>query len=482
MSSQVIAVDLDGTLANTDTLHEQIALLLFSNVKKIPGAITALFKGKAAFKSYNAKEILLKVESLNYQTDLIEFLQHSKEQGAYIVLCTAADSRVADAVSKYHQGLFDEVIGTKDNVNLKGKTKAALLKERFPEGFIYAGDSSADLAVWEESDEIILVGASKNVTKKAKALGKSLNKPIAGEYEHKIKHAKSRFRIWTKALRVKHWAKNVLMFIPLILSHSFLDVNIISQTFLGFLLLLAITSSTYLINDLADLDADRKHPTKRFRPIASGAVAISDALIIALITIPIALVLAFLLKPAFAFALFGYLVITLSYSFGLKKIPMLDTFIIGTLFTSRIVMGGLLLGVALSDWLLVFSMFFFFSLAVAKRQVEILQMKSSIEKASSGRGYIYSDAELLLVFGVSSSVASLLILVLYMKFEAFEIVGYARPDFLWGIVMAVAIWLGRIWLLTHRGQMNDDPVDFALQDKTSIALGAVVALSFLVAM
>lgn len=476
MPNLVIVVDLDGTLISTDTLYEQIVRLLFRKSWKIPGAISALFKGKAAFKSYNADAIPLEASSFSYQGDLVEFLRSSKESGAHIVLCTAADVSIAEATSKHHVGLFDTVIATENGINMKGVTKAAVLKERFPDGFVYAGDSSADLAVWKEADEIILVGADKKTTRRAKGIGK----PVVGEYRHMPEYAGNRFRTWAKALRVHHWAKNILIFFPLLLAHSWSDAEVVARTLLGFLLLLAVTSSSYLINDLADLDADRKHPTKRHRPIASGVIAIRDALLVPILVIPVALGAGFVLEPAFGLVLSGYLVLTLGYSFGLKRIPLLDTFIIGVLFTSRIVMGGVFLGSSPSEWLLLFSMFFFFSLAVAKRQVEVLQMKTTISASSSGRGYVPSDAPLLLTAGAGTSVASILILVLYLRSKAFNVVGYTRPEYLWLVVGAIAIWLGRIWLLTHRGQMLDDPVNFALRDKSSIMLGIFVLFAFMV--
>lgn len=476
MPNLVIVVDLDGTLISTDTLYEQVVRLIFRKFWKIPGAIGALFKGKAAFKSYNAEEIPLEVSSFSYQGNLVKFLRISKDSGAHIVLCTAADVSIAEAISKHHAGLFDTVIGTENGINMKGAAKAAVLKERFPDGFVYAGDSSADLAVWQEADEIILVGANKKTTRKAKGIGK----PVIGEYRHAPEYAGNRFRIWVKALRVHHWAKNVLIFFPLFLAHSWSNEQVVVQTLAGFLLLLAVTSSSYLINDLADLDADRKHPTKRRRPIASGVIAIRDALLVPILLLPIVIGAGFILEPAFGFTLLGYLVLTLGYSFGLKRIPLLDTFVIGVLFTSRIVMGGVFLGTGPSDWLLLFSMFFFFSLAAAKRQAEVLQMKTTINASSSGRGYVASDAPLLLAVGAATSVASILILVLYIRSKAFNVVGYTRPDYLWVMVGAIAIWLGRIWLLTHRGQMLDDPVNFALRDKSSIMLGVFVMFAFMV--
>ncbi len=473
---RIVVIDLDQTLVRNDTLHEQIVRLIFRQPKRLPGLFGALLRGKAATKAYCADHVELDPATLHACDEVLGFIRSEKAAGSYLVLCSAADIRVANALAA-HVGLFDEVIATSGSTNLKGPAKAEALARRFPQGFVYAGDDEADLAIWSKSDGIVLVGVSDRVARRARAMGK----PVVAELRTRAANPKSHLQIWAKALRVHHWSKNILMFVPLLLAHEWFNFDLIARSCMGFGLLLAVTSSSYLINDLADIDADRLHATKRHRPIASGALPLSQALLVPVIVLPLALILAALLNIEFAMALAAYLVITLAYSFGLKRIPLLDTFIIGVLFTTRLVMGATFVGSGLPIWLLTFSMFFFFSLAMAKRHTEVLRSAGNGASLAT-RGYRPEDWPLTLNMGVTAGLASLVILVFYLVDEAFRVVGYARPEFLWAVVLFVSIWIGRVWLLTHRGQMNDDPVSFALRDRPSLAIAAVIAILFLIAL
>jgi 4-hydroxybenzoate polyprenyltransferase/phosphoserine phosphatase len=474
---RVIAVDLDRTLVHNDTLHEQIVRLVFGRPRLIGGLLAALMRGRPALKAFCADHVVLDPASLRASEEVLEFIRAERAAGSYIVLCSAADKRVAEAVAR-HLKLFDEVIATDGATNLKGRAKSRTLAERFPEGFIYAGDHAADLAVWKVAAGIVLVGVSPGVARRARKLGK----PVLAEFRPQAGEARHPAHVWTRALRVHHWSKNVLMFVPLVLAHDWGDAAIVLRTIAGFLLLLALTSSSYLLNDLADIDADRAHATKRGRPVASGALPLAHAALVPAVAIPVALIAAGLLDPWFGVALASYLLITLAYSFGLKRIALLDVFIIAVLFTTRLVMGSAFVGTPLPIWLLTFSMFFFFSLAMAKRHAEIVGARSGGGAALKARGYEPEDWPLTLNLGVSSALGSLIILVLYLVDEAFKVVGYGRPAFLWLMVLCVAVWIGRIWLLTHRGRMHDDPVAFALRDRPSQAIAVLVGVCFLAAL
>lgn len=475
-SRRVVVVDLDNTLIKADTLHEQLARIVFQKPHLLPQLLGAFFKGKAAFKDFCAEAIVLDPENLDTCDQVLAYLAEERSRGSYLVLCTAADHRVARLVAD-HLGIFDEVIATEAGVNLKGEAKAAMLERRFPQGFVYAGDHASDLVVWAKADGIVLVGVSASVARRASALGK----PIIAEFRSRAQRPNP-LQVWPRALRVHHWSKNTLIFVPLLLAHAWGDLGLVTDAGLGFVLLLLVSSSSYLINDIADIDADRRHLTKRYRPVASGTLPLMQAVLFPVLVIPCALVAALMLDPAFTLALGTYLILTLAYSFGLKRIPLLDTFIIAVLFTLRLVMGVALLGDPLPIWLLTFSMFFFFSLATAKRHVEIVQAHGAKDSMLRGRGYEADDWPLTLTFGIGSGLASLIILVLYMVDEAFRAAGYARPEYLWAVTLLVAIWIGRIWLLTHRGRMHDDPVSFALRDWPSRCLAIGVAIFFLVAL
>jgi 4-hydroxybenzoate polyprenyltransferase len=472
---EVVVVDLDNSLLKGDSLHEQAIRMLFHRPELLPGLVKSFFGGRTAVKAYCAEHVVLDPETLHICDEVLAYLRDEKAKGSFVVLCTAADLRTAQGIAD-HLGLFDEVIASSDGINLKGAVKARRLRERFPQGFVYAGDHATDLAVWAEAKGIVLVGASDTVRRKAHRLGK----PVLAELRLRASRPKP-FTTWRRALRVHHWSKNILIFVPLILGHRWTDWPLVAQTALGFALLLAVTSSGYLINDLADLDADRRHATKRMRPIAAGQISPFKAMAVAAILLPLSLVVAFLLNPWFGAAILGYTTLTFGYSFGLKRVPLFDTFVIAGLFTLRLLMGAALMGQPLPVWLVTFSMFFFFSLATAKRHGEVVAAGRGGSVSLGARGYEPNDWPLTLTYGIGAGLGSLVILVLYLVDEAFKVVGYTRPEFLWLISLVIAVWIGRIWLLTQRGKMRDDPVSFALRDRWSLGLAALALVFFAVA-
>jgi 4-hydroxybenzoate polyprenyltransferase/phosphoserine phosphatase len=467
-----IIVDLDRTLIATDSLHEQLAACLFRSPLALAGALPHLLRGRAALKAALAKRAALSVETLPLREDLVEWLRSEAAKGRDIHLCTASNQSVAEAVAS-RVGIFASATGS-GATNLKGKAKADHLVRTFPDGFCYVGDSRADLAVWRAADRIVLAGATPGVAKAARQLGK----PVEAEFDNQPLTLTDAL----KALRVHHWSKNALIVGPLILGHGWNDLLAVTDTLLGLMCLLLATSATYLLNDIADLEADRRHWSKRHRALASGRMTIAFGFTFAAAALGAAMAGAFLLSLDFALALSTYVVLTLAYSFGLKRVPLLDTLIIGILFTTRLTMGIALVGHEYSEWLLTFSVFFFFSLAVAKRHTEIVRAGDNLSHALGSRGYRIEDGPLTLVLGVSASVASLVIMALFIVEQVRLRNLYSHPSMLWGIPIALSIWVGRVWLLAHRGEMTDDPVSFALRDWASLLLGAAVAIFFLLAL
>lgn len=288
-------------------------------------------------------------------------------------------------------------------------------------------------------------------------------------------------RTWLVAVRPQQSSKNLILFVPLLLGHQWSNTAAILQALAAFVLLVAVTSATYLINDVIDRDADARHATKHLRPVASGALPVSRALIAAALLLSAALLLGVAFDLVFGLLLLTYVVVTGAYSLFLKHIPLLDVLVIAALITLRLAMGSSFIDEVPPVWLFTFSIFFFFSLAMAKRHTEVVRARDVGGDSLADRGYEPGDWPLTLAFGISAGLASLVVLVFYLVEQAFRTVGYSRPALLWGIVAAVAIWLGRIWLLTHRGKMNDDPVSFALSDRSSLAIGLAVALLFIIA-
>lgn len=287
---------------------------------------------------------------------------------------------------------------------------------------------------------------------------------------------------WLVALRPHHWTKNVLIFLPLAAVQGWFEWNLAARAVAGFLLLLLLASATYLVNDLADLEADRDHPTKRHRPIASGALPAVHAALFATAAVPAAIALGFLLDAGFGRILLIYAAATLGYSALLKRVPLLDTAVIAGLFTLRPMMGAALVGAALPAWLLGFSLFFFFSLAMAKRHAEILAARGHGEKSLAARGYRADDWPLTLCLGVGAGLGAFVVMLSAAGAPSIPVSGYQRPEFLWVLALLVAAWTGRIWLLVHRGRIVDDPVSFALDDRISQAAAVLIAVCFVLAL
>lgn len=467
-----IVVDLDKTLVLTDTLYETAAIALFHKPTGLISAISQLPHGRRALKASLAKQVSVDDLLFPWREDLVVWLREKAAEGHQIHLCSAADQSIVNVLAS-RIGIFTSAIGSV-NVNLKGDAKATYLKQRFPNGFVYAGDHKADLPIWKEADAIVLAGATPEIERKVNQLGKPILK--------KFHNPTLGFKGFLKALRVHHWTKNLLLFLPLVLAHEWNNLSLILETLLAFACLLAVTSATYLLNDIADISTDRQHWSKRHRAIASGRLSVRRAFLMAGLLLLSGLCCAALLATQFLVALVAYLVLTLVYSLGLKKVPLLDTLVIGVLFTTRLIMGAALLDHPKPAWLLAFAVFFFFSLATAKRHTEIV--RASLNGASSlkSRGYEIEDGPLTLALGIGAAMASLVVLIIFVLQEMLPANTYNRPEFLAAMPLLLAIWLGRIWLFSHRGRMNDDPVSFAIRDRPSLALGIAVGIIFLIAL
>lgn len=471
--SYPLVVDLDGTFLKVDTLYELFAAGLFARPVQTICALAALIHGIAAFKRRLCSVVELDFEVLPVRDELLTYLQHEAEAGREIHLATAADQAVASGVAARFP-LFKTAHGTDQNLNLKGASKAQRLKDLFPDGFVYAGDSRADLPVWKSAKAAIVVSGSQSLNRAVRSAGI----PI----EHVVKDRPSQRSAWLRAIRPQQWAKNLIVLVPLALGWRDVTITALLTTLVIMGLLCLVASLTYIVNDIADLSSDRRHWSKRRRQFASGAIAVRDGLVVVGIMLPAACAAALLLSPLAGVCLLCYVAVTLGYSFGWKRIPLFDTFIIALLFTIRVLIGMAAAHLAPSAWLLTFSMFFFLSLALAKRHTEILRAAEHDLKRLEGRGYLVADAGLTMAFGISASMASIVIVVIYLVEEVFARQIYNTPAFLWVAPIAIFLFTCRIWVLSHRGRMTDDPVAFALRDRVSLGLGLFVATAILLAL
>lgn len=466
-----LVVDVDGTLLRGDLLAESALAFLRSNPFGIFLLLAWLLQGKATLKRRLAERVELDLDGIPVNGELVVLIEREHARGREIHIATASDALVAAKLARRF-GFVDGLIASDGVTNLKGAAKARALVERFPGGFAYAGDAPADLAVWRAASETVVVAASP----KTLAAAKRIREPLAV-----IERPKTGLRVLAKALRVHQWAKNALVAVPMVLGGKAFDPSAWSMVALGMLLLGILASSTYLLNDLWDIEDDRRHWTKKNRPFASGKLPIVFGLVAAPLGILVALAGALAIGPSTFVAFAAYLSLTLAYSVRIKRIMVLDAFTLASLFTLRLVVGITIAGVVASPWLLVFSMFLFASLSVAKRHTEVLRVIQAGKEYASGRGYLATDGPVLVALGVSCGVSAVLVMVLYLIDEAFRAGFYTTPAALWVFPAALFVWLGRIWTISGRGELNDDPVVFAIKDKASLLLGAAMGAAFVVA-
>jgi len=467
--TRVIVVDLDGTLVNTDMLVENLFLFIRLYPLRIFDVIVWLFSGKAHFKKCLADAVLPDAALVPYNKELLVWLNRQRNEGASLILATASDLRIARKVADY-LGIFDEVFGT-ENINLSSTNKQEALARRFGEhGYEYVGNSSADITVWKTASAIHIANPEYGVLAAARKIGS-----IETVFESRPPY----FRTLFKALRIHQWTKNLLLFVPLLASHRILETQLLFSGVLAFIAFGLCASSVYLLNDLLDLTDDRQHPTKSMRPLAAGSLSMLHALVL----IPVLLLTAFTialwqLPVQFTGVLTAYYILTLSYSFRLKRVVMLDVIILAMLYTIRVVAGAAAMSLTATFWILTFCMFIFLSLAFVKRYTELCDTRQKGSKVkSSGRGYYPADYELLASLGGASGYISVMVLALYIH-DAASSVLYHSPEWMWLACPLLLFWISRVWLLAHRGEMHDDPIVFALRDKVSRWIGAAFIIVF----
>lgn len=471
MDNNVLCVDLDGTLINSDLLLETFLLLFRRNFFYLFLIPLWLFKGKAALKAELAKRIELNPKALPYNTLFVEWLIEQRKVGREIWLCTASNYRLANLVAQ-HLNIFSGVIASSDALNMSGSEKANALVEKFGlRKFSYCGNNSVDLKVWQVSEGAVIVNGSPSLQKKAGDIATIVRKFNASE---------GKLLALVKALRLHQWIKNILIFVPLLTAHKLGDVLSIWQSLFAFLAFGLCASSVYLLNDMLDLESDRLHHKKSSRPFAAGKLSLLFGFALSPLLLVAAFVVATHLSRNFLIAIAIYYVLTFLYSVVLKRIVLVDTITLAGLYTLRIIAGAAAISVPLSFWLLLFSIFLFFSLALVKRYAELEQLHQKGELIVPGRGYIASDLPILGSLGVSSGMLGVLVLALYINSPAISIL-YRAPESLWLLCVVLMFWVGRIWLKAHRGEMHDDPILFAIKDKISLACGGLSAVAMMVA-
>jgi 4-hydroxybenzoate polyprenyltransferase/phosphoserine phosphatase len=463
---QPLVVDLDGTLIHTDMLHESALTLLRDsplNTLRIPLWLT---QGKAKLKDHLAQRTEIEPSSLPYNLKLIEWLKEQKTKGRQLILCTASHHSIAQAIAE-HLGIFDEVMASDKTTNLSGTHKANALVKRFGQsGFDYVGNSKSDLPVWKQARQGIVVNASSSLLEKAKQ---------CCDIEAIFPKNSLKLLVFAKILRVHQWLKNALLVVPIFAAHQLNEPDIWVSVLLAFISYSVCASAVYIANDLIDLESDRHHPRKRNRPFASGQVPAWFGVILAPLLLMLSVSLGSLVPGNFLSWLMLYFGLTCAYSWKLKKLALIDCITLAMLYTLRIVAGASAAHIALSFWLLAFSVFLFLSLAFIKRYAELENMLLSGKNKVKGRGYLTTDASLVQTLGIASGYGSVLILALYINSETVSML-YRTPQFIWGTVPILLYWISWMWMQAHRGHMHDDPVIFAVKKRESLLAGAAFAI------
>jgi len=474
-ATRPFVVDLDGTLLQSDLLVETGFAFIRNYPVKFYEPILWMGKGKANLKEKLANNVDIDVTVLPYNEKVLELIRDKKQQGCKIILATASHVSLAEKIAQY-LGVFDEVFATKAHQNLSSTQKKNLLVELYGEsGYDYIGNSMDDVTVWESAYESYIVnpdmGVEKNVDQQEIQAVRI------------IKNRPPQLLEWAKALRLHQWMKNTLIFVPLLAGHQLFNGTLLLNGVIAFLLFGLCASSVYILNDLLDLNDDRHHTSKKHRAFAAGNISILHGVLAFPVLLAISILGSiFFLPIEFLLVLTVYYCLTIAYSFALKRLMAVDVIALAMLYTIRIIAGAAAFGMALTSWVLAFSMFIFLSLALVKRYAELREARfQGVVGKTRGRGYYPSDLEMVSSLGAASGYLSVMVLALYIQ-DTSTLILYSNPKIIWLACPLLLFWITRVWMLTHRGDMHDDPIVFAIRDKVSLIVGVLFGLVFSIAL
>lgn len=462
----VIVVDLDGTLVFGDTLDESLAGAL----KRRPYLIFLLpywlLRGRAFFKRQVARHYVPNPSCLPYHAEVLDFIKQQRAVGKKVVLATAADQAIAESVAEYTK-LFDHVLASDGVTNNSGSAKLAAIKQYAGErAFGYVGNSAVDISIWREAGQVMVAARGDEVISVMRRAG------LVPDQIFSVPTVS--WQSAAKLLRPHQWSKNLLLFVSLALAHMLDNLPFLFSVLKGFVAFSLCASCAYIINDVCDIEADRQHPKKRGRGLASGLICLRHAVMICIALLALSASLASTMSVHFAILLLGYFVATLNYSIWIKRIVLVDVVTLSLLYTVRIIAGSAAIEIRTTPWLMGFSIFIFLSLALAKRYSELHRIQLDDQnKGVAGRGYLTDDIEQLAIFGGASGYISVLVLALYMNSPEVAHL-YRDIRVMWLVCPLLIYWISRIWLLARRGELDEDPVVFTLKDRVSYLIGGMI--------
>jgi 4-hydroxybenzoate polyprenyltransferase len=461
-----LVVGLDETLVQTDLLLESVFAYISANPLRAVKVLRSLLQGRAQLKADVARDTPIDVALLPYNEHVLSLIEDARNSGREVYLASACNERYVEAVAR-HLSLFDGWFGSSDARNLTGSVKATLLVDRFgPRGFDYLGNGRADLAIWSTARRRIAVGASARVVAALKRLD-----PTADVLPTRT----GGLRVWLRLFRVHQWTKNGLVFVPLFAAHLF-TIRAFASAFVAAIAFSLAASAIYVVNDLIDIEADRKHRSKKNRPLAAGTAPVGQALNFAVTFLAIALGLGLLLPAPFTPVLAAYLATTTAYSLYLKRKLMLDVVALAGLYTLRVIGGAVAVSTIPTEWILAFSMFVFTSLALLKRYAELAARLDAALPDLTNRDYKRADLPVISALSAASGMNAVTVFALYISSDNVHRL-YRHPKALWLVCPILLYWIGRVIVLAERRLIDDDPILFALRDGVSLlAFGAIATI------
>lgn len=467
-----LVVDLDGTILRTDSLWESVLLV----VKRRRDAAWLLplwlLGGKAYFKRSVAALADLPVANLPYNEPFIAFLRAERARPRQLILATGANEKIAHAVAA-HLGLFDHVLASDRSVNLSGSNKLTKIQTVLAgQPFDYAGNDRIDLKIWRHARRALLVNPTKSVL--ANAL-------LLTEVEKVFADGEGGFMAYLRALRLYQWPKNVLVFLPILTAHRVTEWPLLMQAVLAFFAWSFCASAVYVLNDLLDLASDREHPKKRTRPFAAGVIPLAHGVLMIPLLLAASFGLGLLLPQRFVAVLGLYFMVTIAYSAFIKQLILVDVTTIAGLYTLRVIGGAEAINVMPTFWLLAFSVFLFFHLALVKRYADLVLFHASGKLGLDGRDYQVRDLPVLISLGASAGSMAVLVLALYVNSPEIHAM-YSHPKAVWLLCPILLYWSGRMWMKSVRGEMHHDPLIYALRDRASWILAVLSLLVLAIAL
>jgi 4-hydroxybenzoate polyprenyltransferase len=465
-----LVVDLDGTLLRTDLSFES-ALRLAKQKPWFALLIPLwLLSGRAYVKRRIFQHIQIDLSLLPLHEELLAWLRNEKASGRRLILATGSEYGQACSLVE-PLGLFDAVLASDGRRNLKGRDKLKVIVETCGQTFDYVGNSRADLEIWRGCRHKVLVNAPRRVERAARD---------GGNVVRVFPASLTGLRDAVRSMRCYQWVKNLLLFVPAITSHTIFDASVAGSAALAFFSFGFSASAAYILNDLLDLEEDRRHSAKKQRPFASGRTSIGSGMLLALACFSASAMIAAFVPGAFVSALMMYVALTSLYSFYLKRLLVVDVLALAMLYTLRVVGGHLATGIPFSFWLLSFAFFLFLSLAFSKRAADLIQHRQENQRVLAGRGYVTTDLEAVCIAGMCSGFLSSLVLALYINSESVQLL-YRRPAFLWGLQPILLYYITRLWVICRRGELTEDPIQYTATSPSTYGAALLAVLVLLAA-